>query len=155
MDTVTLERHIAARPETVFGFFTDREKWLSWMGADGTFSFEPGGAYRTRVTGENVAAGRFLTVDPPKRLVFTWGWEAGPMRVPPGSTTVEITLEPTADGTLLRLVHTGLPPRRPAPHTLRAGSTTSTGSRPAPKATTPARTPGCSSPRAEPLLVAS
>ncbi|MEU7510703.1 hypothetical protein AB0B13_01650 [Streptomyces sp. NPDC042898] len=43
-DSVTLGRHIAARPETVFGFFTDREKWLSWMGADGTFSFEPGGA---------------------------------------------------------------------------------------------------------------
>ncbi|MEU4731714.1 SRPBCC domain-containing protein [Streptomyces sp. NPDC023588] len=107
-DTVTLERRIAARPETVFGFFTDREKWLSWMGADGTFSFEPGGAYRTGVTGENVASGRFLVVDPPKRLVFTWGWETGSMPVPPGSTTVEITLEPTAEGTLLRLVHSGL-----------------------------------------------
>ncbi|MEU9178470.1 SRPBCC domain-containing protein [Streptomyces sp. NPDC048550] len=107
--TVTLERHIAARPETVFGFFTDREKWVSWMGADGTFSFEPGGSYRTRVTGENVASGRFLTVGPPKRLVFTWGWESGPMPVPPGSSTVEITLEPVPDGTLLRLVHSGLP----------------------------------------------
>ncbi|MFG2868834.1 SRPBCC domain-containing protein [Streptomyces zaomyceticus] len=108
-DTVTLERHIAARPETVFGFFTDRKKWLSWMGADGTFSFEPGGAYRTRVTGENVASGHFLTVDPPKRLVFTWGWEGGAMPVPPGSSTVEITLEPVPGGTLLRLVHSGLP----------------------------------------------
>ncbi|MGW5394798.1 SRPBCC family protein [Streptomyces sp. NPDC003952] len=73
MDTVTLERRIAARPETVFGLLTDREKRPSWMGdADATFSFEPGGAYRTRVTGENVASGRFLTVDPPERLVFTW-----------------------------------------------------------------------------------
>ena len=43
MDTVTLERRIAALPETVFGFLTDREQWLSWMGADGSFSFEPGG----------------------------------------------------------------------------------------------------------------
>lgn len=108
-DSVTLERHIAPRPEIVFGFFTDREKWLSWMGADGPFSFEPGGAYRTRVTGENVASGRFLTVDPPKRIVCTWGSETGPMPVPPGSSTVEITLEPTAEGTLLRLVHSGLP----------------------------------------------
>ncbi|WP_371617149.1 SRPBCC domain-containing protein [Streptomyces sp. NBC_00454] len=109
MDTVRLERRIGARPETVFGFFTDREKWLSWMGADGTFSFEPGGPYRTRVTGEHVASGRFLTIDPPERLVFTWGWEEGGMSVAAGSTTVEITLEPAAEGTLLHLVHSGLP----------------------------------------------
>ncbi|MFI8186732.1 SRPBCC domain-containing protein [Actinacidiphila glaucinigra] len=106
---VTVERRIAARPETVFSFFTDREKWLSWMGKDGEFSFEPGGAYRMSVTGENVAEGRFVVVDPPKRLVFTWGWAQGGMPVAPGSTTVEITLEPVADGTLLRLVHSGLP----------------------------------------------
>ncbi|MBT2398307.1 SRPBCC domain-containing protein [Streptomyces sp. ISL-100] len=108
-DVVTVERRIAARPETVFSFFTDREKWLSWMGTDGEFTFEPDGAYRTTVIGENVATGRFVEIDPPKRLVFTWGWaeEAGP--VPPGSSTVEITLEPVPDGTLLRLVHSGLP----------------------------------------------
>ncbi|MCF3129455.1 SRPBCC family protein [Streptomyces olivochromogenes] len=111
INTATVERHIAARPETVFSFFTDREKWLSWMGADGEFSFEPGGAYRTRVNGANVAEGRFVEIDPPKRLVFTWGWaesEIG-MPVPPGSSTVEITLEPVPGGTLLRLVHRDLP----------------------------------------------
>jgi uncharacterized protein YndB with AHSA1/START domain len=108
-DTVTVERLIAARPETVFSFFTDRDKWLSWMGADGEFAFEPGGAYRTRVTGENVAEGRFVELDPPHRLVFTWGWAEGDMPVPAGSTTVEITLEPVAEGTFLRLVHRDLP----------------------------------------------
>ncbi|WP_316766177.1 SRPBCC family protein [Streptomyces sasae] len=108
-NVVTVERTIAARPETVFSFFTDRDRWLSWMGEDGEFSFEPGGAYRTRVTGEHVAEGRFVEIDPPKRLVFTWGWVADEMPVPPGSTTVEITLEPVDGGTLLRLVHRGLP----------------------------------------------
>ncbi|MFB6524272.1 SRPBCC domain-containing protein [Streptomyces sp. NPDC056401] len=107
MDTVTLERRIKARPETVFSFFTDREKWLSWMGTDGTFSFEPGGSYRTRVTGQDVASGHFLTIDPPHRLVFTWGWDQG--AVAAGSTRVEITLEPTAEGTRLHLIHSGLP----------------------------------------------
>ncbi|WP_371670168.1 SRPBCC domain-containing protein [Streptomyces sp. NBC_00289] len=105
----TVERLIAARPETVFSFFTDRAKWLSWMGRDGAFDFSPGGAYRTTVNGENIAEGRFVEIDPPKRLVFTWGWVGGAMPVPPGSTTVEITLEPVPDGTLLRLVHRGLP----------------------------------------------
>ncbi|MFD6885074.1 SRPBCC domain-containing protein [Streptomyces sp. NPDC059957] len=112
MDTVTLERRIAARPEALFAFLTDRENWLSWMGAEGTFSFEPGGSYRTRVTGEDVASGRFLDVDPPGRLVFTWGWEeGGGTPVAAGSTTVEITLEPTAQGagTVLHLIHSGLP----------------------------------------------
>ncbi|MGW0392022.1 SRPBCC family protein [Streptomyces sp. NPDC003042] len=107
---VTVERHIAARPETVFSFFTDRDRWLSWMGREGEFVFAPGGAYRTNVTGENVAEGRFVAVDPPHRLVFTWGWAEGGMPVPPGSTTVEITLAPAPDGTtLLRLTHSGLP----------------------------------------------
>ncbi|MET9514612.1 SRPBCC domain-containing protein [Streptomyces sp. NPDC002994] len=108
-DVVTVERRIAARPETVFSFFTDCEKWLSWMGTDGEFTFEPDGAYRTTVIGENVAAGRFVEIDPPKRLVFTWGWVEGAGPVPPGSTTVEITPEPVPEGTLLRLVHSGLP----------------------------------------------
>ncbi|MDO0932894.1 SRPBCC domain-containing protein [Streptomyces sp. DG2A-72] len=114
---VTVERHIAARPETVFSFFTDRDKWLSWMGRSGEFTFEPGGAYRTNVNGENIAEGRFIEIDPPKRLVFTWGWAEGDMPVPPGSTTIEITLEPVPDGTLLRLTHRGLPsPEASAAH---------------------------------------
>ncbi|MGR4880494.1 SRPBCC domain-containing protein [Streptomyces sp. LARHCF249] len=108
-DVVTLERHIAARPETVFSFFTERDKWLAWMGKDGEFTFEPGGAYRTNVSGDNVAAGQFIEIDPPKRIVFTWGWAEGEVPVPPGSSTVEITLEPVDEGTLLRLTHSGLP----------------------------------------------
>ncbi|MFF4042897.1 SRPBCC family protein [Streptomyces sp. NPDC001816] len=108
-NAVTVERRIAARPETVFSFFTDRDRWLSWMGKDGEFSFEPGGAYRTLVNDENVAEGRFVEIDPPRRVVFTWGWATGEMPVPPGSSTVEITLEPVPGGTLLRLVHRDLP----------------------------------------------
>ncbi|MCP3758321.1 SRPBCC domain-containing protein [Streptomyces sp. TBY4] len=111
MDTVTLERRIAgARPETVFTFLTDRDKWLSWMGTDGTFSFEPGGEYRTRITGQNVASGRFLKIAPPSSLTFTWGWEGPATPIPSGSTTVQITLDPTpGGGTVLHLIHTGLP----------------------------------------------
>lgn len=116
-DVVTVARRIAARPETVFSFFTDRDRWLSWMGVDGEFTFESGGPYRTHVTGGNHAAGRFLEIDPPKRVVFTWGWESGGMPVPPGSTTVEISLEPDGDGTLLRLVHRNLPAEARPPHT--------------------------------------
>ncbi|MFI8500620.1 SRPBCC domain-containing protein [Streptomyces sp. NPDC085524] len=108
-DVVALERHIAARPRTVFSFLTEDDKWLAWMGKNGEFSFEPGGAYRTNVRGDDVAAGRFIEIDPPVRIVFTWGWVQGDPAVPPGSSTVDITLEPVENGTLLRLTHSGLP----------------------------------------------
>ncbi|MEU9144926.1 SRPBCC domain-containing protein [Streptomyces sp. NPDC048349] len=111
-DAVILERHIAARPRTVFSFFSEPDKWLAWMGKDGEFTFEPGGPYRTTVRGDNVAEGRFTEIDAPKRLAFTWGWTEGDMAdmaVTPGTSTVEITLDGVGEGTLLRLTHRGLP----------------------------------------------
>ncbi|TMF55643.1 MAG: SRPBCC domain-containing protein [Chloroflexi bacterium] len=50
------------------------------------------------------------------KVVFTWGWQGSPT-VPPGSSTVEIDLEPDGDGTRLRLVHRGLPEAALASHT--------------------------------------
>src|SRR5262249_32264469 len=41
-------------------------------------------------------------------IVLSFGWEDDPA-VPPGSTTLEITLTPDASGTHVRLVHRGLP----------------------------------------------
>jgi uncharacterized protein (TIGR03086 family) len=46
-------------------------------------------------------------VDPGRRVVFTWGWE-GSAELPPGASTVTITLEPADGGTLVHLVHEGL-----------------------------------------------
>jgi uncharacterized protein YndB with AHSA1/START domain len=56
----------------------------------------------------SVASGEFIEVDPPRRVSFSWGWE-GKEDLPPGSTTVEVTLEPDGDATVVRLRHTGLP----------------------------------------------
>ena len=51
-----------------------------------------------------------IEIVPDRRLVFTWGWEGGALPVAPGESTVEISLEPDGDGTLLRLTHRNLPP---------------------------------------------
>jgi uncharacterized protein YndB with AHSA1/START domain len=114
-DTFTHELHIAARPEVVFPFFTDPEKMARWMGIDLKLDPVPGGVLRVDVNGGDVAVGKFVEVDPPSRVVFTWGWEGSP-DLPPGSTTVEVRLTADDDGTLLSLRHHGLPPSRAKSH---------------------------------------
>jgi uncharacterized protein YndB with AHSA1/START domain len=106
---VTVERRIKARPPTVFSFFTDRDRWLSWQGVAAEIDPRPGGVFRMNVRGDGWVRGSFVLVDPYERVVFTWGWE-GNEAVPPGSSTVEVTLRADGeDGTWLRLIHSGLP----------------------------------------------
>ncbi len=54
------------------------------------------------------AAGEFIEVDPPYRLVFTWGWTHD-RAVPPGTTRVVVTLRAEHGGTRVVLRHYGLP----------------------------------------------
>src|SRR2546421_5144694 len=78
------------------------------MGVGAELDPRPGGRYRIDVDGVHIVSGEYLVVDPPRRLVMSWGWEGHPT-VPPGSTTVEITLTAEKDATVLRLRHLGLP----------------------------------------------
>lgn len=110
MTDVVVTRRIAASPATVFSFFTDAERWTSWQGVDGEIDARPGGVFRIRMPGAQVASGRFVEVVPEQRLVLTWGWEGEAPPVPPGSTTVVIELEPDEAGTLLRVTHSALAP---------------------------------------------
>ncbi len=105
---VEKEVRIAARPETVYAFFTDPEKMARWMGIEITLDPVPGGIFRVDITGQNKANGHYVELTPHSRIVFTWGWE-GDAAVPPGSTTVEVSLIPDGDGTVLRLMHSDLP----------------------------------------------
>ena len=113
------ETRIAASPETVFQFFTDPAKMVQWMGTEATLDPRPGGACRINPTGRAVMSGEFLEVDPPRRLVFTWGWETELFATPPQSTLVEVSLMPEGEGTLVRLVHRRIQPGALAFH--RAG----------------------------------
>ena len=113
-DTTVVEREvaIAASPETVWQFLVDEEKAIRWMGETASFDARPGGVYRVGVIPGHTARGEFVELDPPRRLVFTWGWEPGPEGanpVGPGSSTIEIDLVPDGDGTTLRFVHRDLP----------------------------------------------
>ena len=61
------------------------------------------------VGGQHQSAGEFVEVVPNEKVVFTFGWEEKDHPIPPGSTTMEITLHPEGDKTRVRLVHRGLP----------------------------------------------
>jgi uncharacterized protein YndB with AHSA1/START domain len=105
---IEVEQRIEASPEIVFSYLTDPARFVKWMGARARLDPRPGGRYEIDVDGEHIAEGEYREVDPPRRLVMTWGWRGHP-KVPPGSTTVEITLTPEQQGTRLRLRHFGLP----------------------------------------------
>src|SRR5436309_13295548 len=104
------EISIDAPPETVFSYFTDPAKHRLWQGTEVELDPRPGGALRITFGSGHVAIGTYLEVEPPTRLVYTWGWaEEGASLLPPGASTVELTLEPAGAATLLRLRHFGLP----------------------------------------------
>jgi uncharacterized protein YndB with AHSA1/START domain len=143
-DVLEYELRVAASPETVFAFFTDPEKMVRWMGAQATLDPRPGGicriAFRPRAEkiddfrallgaederdrgsdgNGGVMAGEFVEVDPPRRIVITWGWEQVILAVPPQSTAVEISFDRDGEETVVRLAHRRLPSATVAFH--RAG----------------------------------
>jgi uncharacterized protein YndB with AHSA1/START domain len=92
----------------VYRLLTTADGLLRWMAMEAVAEPVPGG--RLQWTHENGATmvGRFLELEPPRRLVFAYGWRDDLMGVPPESTTVEIELEEADGRTTLSLVHRGL-----------------------------------------------
>lgn len=65
--------HIAAQPGTVFPYFTDPARYVSWMGNEASLEPVPGGTYRVSMRDGAEAAGEFLEIDPPNH--HRTGWE--------------------------------------------------------------------------------
>ena len=107
-ESIEREIRIDARPEIIFEFFTDPAKYVRWKGKLARLDARPGGRFHVDVNDQALVRGEFVEIDPPRRVVFTWGWE-GSETVPPGSTTVEVRLEPDGDGTIVHLTHRDLP----------------------------------------------
>lgn len=114
-DAIVSEIHIAAQPERVFQALVDPGQVLQWWGQAGVYRcthFEAdlrvGGRWRS--AGEGLdgrsfeVTGEYLEVQPPRLLVYTWvaSW-TGEVK-----TTVRWELDPTNEGTLVRIRHCGL-----------------------------------------------
>lgn len=106
-DVIVATEHIKAPPEVVFPYLTDPALIVTWIGIRAELDPQPGGVFSLDM-GEVVARGAYLTVDPPHRVVFTWGIP-GNDALPSGASTVEVVLTPDGDDTRVVLTHRGLP----------------------------------------------
>ena len=116
MAELVREIMIDATPETIWPFLTEPGKHVEWQGTVAELDPRPGGVYRVLVAGQFQSAGEYVEVVEREKVVFTFGWEQEGNPIRPGSTTVEITLHPEGDKTLVRLVHRGLPDEAVADH---------------------------------------
>jgi len=114
-DVIVSEIDIAAPPEQVFRALVDPEQVLKWWGQAGVYQckefdadLRPGGHWRSAGIGPDgrgfEITGEYLEVDAPHLLVHSWiaSWTGK------AKTTVRWELERVANGTAVRLSHSGL-----------------------------------------------
>ncbi len=105
---------IAAPPEHVYEYFTQPAALVRWMGEYAQLEPEPNGQFTVDIRGTPVR-GRYLELEPPHRLLISWGY-AGSEHVPPDASTVEVRFIAERDGTRVELEHRDLPPEETPNH---------------------------------------
>ncbi|MEZ5407768.1 MAG: SRPBCC domain-containing protein [Acidimicrobiales bacterium] len=110
--TITIE----ASPAEVFPYLTDPILMTRWMGDYAVLDAVPGGTFLVDINGVPVR-GTYLEVQPPHRVVVSWGM-AGSTELPPGASTVEFVLTQHGTTTDVAVTHSGLPPEIAAQHHL-------------------------------------
>ena len=119
MTSVTLVRHIRARPSIVFEALTQPDGIAHWWGPDAgpvllaETDVRIGGRFRVRfrmVDGtEHESTGEFLEIVEPKRLVMSWQWTSGGEPDEDAEVSrIEIDLKRVDTGTEITLTHARL-----------------------------------------------
>jgi uncharacterized protein YndB with AHSA1/START domain len=98
---------IDAEPEEIYSYFTDSAAMVEWMGQSARLDPRVGGELQIEIN-DSAVRGRYLLLDPPRRIVFSWGF-ASSDELPPEASTVEVKLTKETGGTRVELVHSGLP----------------------------------------------
>lgn len=98
---------IAAAPETVYEYLVTAEGMTAWMGQHAELEPLPGGRFAVDIAGHAIR-GEFLHVEPPRRIVVSWGM-VGSESLPTGASRVEFLLIRTSTGTRVELTHSALP----------------------------------------------
>ena len=118
MTTLTLIRHFAADPGTVFDFVTKPENLIKWWGPEGMtcpdaqLDFQTEGPWSSVMVSPEgnrfKVTGVVAEVDPPNAVELTWGWHDD-ADVRGHESRVRFEVRPDgAGGTEFRLIHSGL-----------------------------------------------
>ena len=112
MTSLTLVRHIAARPEVVFDAITTPEGIAHWWGPDAgpvllaEIDLRVGGRFKVRFRmldgTEHESSGEFLELVRPAHVAMSWRWLGGESE---GESRVEISLRAIDGGTELIFTH--------------------------------------------------
>jgi uncharacterized protein (TIGR03086 family) len=93
-------------PDEAFALITEPDRLRRWLAVSARVDLRAGGEFRWTLTPVAVLAGTVTEFEPGRRIVF--GFAAEPS-AEPRTDTVTITIEPADGGTLVRLIHEGLP----------------------------------------------
>ena len=112
-EPLELRFDLPAPPDAVFAAWTEASQVLAWWRDSGVYrtvawqaDVRPGGAWRAEfidVSGDvSTAQGRYVTVERPTRLVWTWrdSW------TPDVESTIDMTFAAAGAGTAMTLVET-------------------------------------------------
>ena len=102
---------IAARPQTVWRYWTEPDRMRDWWAAEAEVDPRPGGICWVDLAEGGTIRGEYVELVPYERIAFTFGWEESRVtdEIPPGSTLVEVTFVEDGGDTLMTLRHSGLP----------------------------------------------
>ena len=116
--SLQIERVFEATRSRIFKAWTDPEAMKEWFGPascrviEADLDLRVGGEYNVKINNEEMGeiglTGRFIEVDAPKKLVYTWQWTTPPMDAM-GETRVTVEFTDLGRQTRIDIVHDGLP----------------------------------------------
>jgi uncharacterized protein YndB with AHSA1/START domain len=109
--SLLISRTYPASVERVFKAWTDANQLGQWFAPTDDYTtqasvdLEVGHEYRIAIThkGGNIHTilGTYRLIDPPRKLVYTWRWEGGPM----ADTLVTVDFAPDGNATKVTITH--------------------------------------------------
>ena len=103
--TIDFSIELPVYPERVYRAWLDSGEHTKFTGQPAEIQEQEGGHFRAL---DGAVESRILTLSPHDRIRQTWDLAGIP--ISPGQAEIELVLEPTCSGTMLKLQHSGLAP---------------------------------------------